>query len=361
MHCKSCVLDKNIGELSLNERGICKWCEEISSSKNDIKYFEKLESLVDRIKSKGQFDGYDCITGISGGVDSSYVLHLLKELNLKPLVVHFDNGWNNGVSSQNIAELCKQLDFDLYTYVIDFEKFKKMQRHLIRRNIINLEMLTDHGIFALLYKIASENKIKTIIDGQNFSTEQNRMGVKSGIPYYDLVFIKAVLWSGGFTTKGLPTMGLFKKYFYRRTKHIEQISILNHVHYEKDKAKELLMNRYGWIDYGGKHEESTFTKWFQSIYLFEKFAFDKRRLHLSDSILSNQLGREEALKVLEKSPITNIERKRLQLYVSSKLGIPMDELEEILTNKITGDKLYPKSRIIRLLGSKLIKKNEKVI
>jgi len=358
--CKSCVLDTNVAGLQVDENGICQYCHQFDRQKSQIvlnkaEKEEELNHHINLIKSDGSGKAYDCIIGLSGGVDSSYVAWLLKQKGIRPLAVHFDNGWNTEIAVSNIENICHKLNIELFTYVVDWEEFKDIQLSFLKAGVANAEAPTDHGIFATLYKLANQFKLKYIVDGVNHATEFVRKDFKAaGWAYSDLRQLKGIHKKfGTIPLKTFPTMSLYKKAWLQKLKKIEPISILNYTDYVKSDAITLLQNEVGWRSYGGKHHESTFTKWHQVVYLPTRFGFDKRKVHLSDLVLFGQITREQAIMELSKPLIGEEEAKQLHLYVQKKLGLSESEYNQLLHTPPVDYTAYPNDEFIMNLYKKV--------
>ena len=287
-------MDKSAEEITFNEKGVCNFCEQAQKSLQDIK-----KEVLPNIKGKK----YDCLIGLSGGIDSSMVLHHAVEMGLRPLCFTMDNGWNTAKSDENVLRMVEKLKVPLYRYVIDLDKYRELQTAFLKKGIKNLEAITDHILFAITYEMANKYGIKYILTGGNSETE-SIMPASWGEDPRDLKWIKAVYKSQtGKKLSGLPTISLLKEQYYRLIKQKKFIRLLDFVGYNRQKAVELLQKEYGFQDYGEKHCENTWTWWFQNFYLFEKWGIDKRKAHLSSLINSGQITREQALDELGKSPV----------------------------------------------------------
>jgi len=335
--CSKCIMDnENDPNITFNEQGVCNHCitydsfaqrkivDEATKEKN-------LAALIKEIKSKGK--QYDCVIGVSGGVDSTYVSYLVKELGLNPLAVHLDNGWNSKLAVKNIQQIITKLDIDLYTHVIDWQEFKDLQLSYLKASVVDIELLTDHAIVAILYKIAAEHKIKYILNGENVTSE----GVlpSSWVHHKnDLMNIKDIHKQyGKVKIKTFPTLGLFKDLVYRKVKGIKMISILNYIDYNKFEAKKIITEQLDWKDYGGKHYESIFTRFYQAYILPVKFNIDKRRSHLSSLICSGQLSKEKALEEIKLPTCDPEVLKEDKNYVAKKFDLTEEEFDKIMMEK----------------------------
>ena len=338
--CSRCVMDSTDKKIIFNRYGLCDYCQNFDNRiKNKIKNHNKpsikLSKLSDKIKSKNK-SKYDCLIGISGGVDSSFLAHYIKtELKLNPLVLHVDTGWNSVNSVNNIEKIVDGLELDLITIVIPWREMRDLQLSFFQAQHPNLDIPQDHAIFASLYNYAAKNKIKYIFTGGNFSTECIREPLEWAYHASDLKHIKEIHKKfGKEKLEKFPLCDIFKyKIFYRYFKGIKVIQPLNEIEFNKKKSIELLQNKYGWIKYENKHYESRFTKFYEGFWLLKKFGFDKRKAHLSSLILTNQIKREEALKILSIDPINETDAKNEFNFVCSKLEISENDLNNIMKSK----------------------------
>ncbi len=345
--CTRCVMDNtNDPNIVFDEQGHCNYCNDyFSNEKQNTKspstLKKELDTIIENIKANRTQGKYDCIVGVSGGVDSMYVVHLLVKEGLQPLVVHYDNGWNSELAVKNIEVILNKLNIDLNTYVNDWEEFKDLQLSFIKASVIDIELITDQAIIALLYKLSKKHKIKYVFTGHNNSTE-------SILPKHwyhwklDGLNIKAI--HKKFGTKKLktyPIVNYFNQYYLNKTKKISQHSLLNYVNYNKAEAKEILKKEYGWTDYSGKHNESIFTRFYQNYILPLKFNVDKRRAHLSSLICSGQITREEAQKELSMKPWEMKETLEDKAYVIKKFGVTEKEFDTWMSEKQISHFNYP--------------------
>ena len=339
-------MDYSDTEIAFNEKGICNHCvryDTILDSRIIIdKKEEKLNALINKIKKFSSKDGYDCIIGVSGGVDSTYVAYLCKQKGLNPLAIHFDNGWNSELAVKNIENCLEILDIDLVTYVIEWDYFKEIQKAFLYSSTPDGEIPTDHAINAQLFNEANRRGIKYIINGMNFATESMNVRMWS-YGHSDWTYIKNIL-------KSFSTIKKFKKYphfsifqlilnvFWRRKK---VVSILNYTDFNKDEAMEVIKNKLKWVYYGGKHYESIYTRFYQGYFLPIKFNIDKRRGHFSDLIRSNQMSRTQALELIKTDPYPNESLKKEDFdFVLKKFDLSELEFNEILKMKKKSFKNY---------------------
>ncbi|MCX8080337.1 MAG: N-acetyl sugar amidotransferase [Bacteroidia bacterium] len=333
--CRNCVLTtREDVALTLDENGVCNYCRDymhryVINGKSAEEKTRELKNVVNKIKKEAS-GKYDSIMGLSGGVDSSYLAWWAKKLGLNPLVVHFDNGWNTELAVQNIQGIIEKTGFDLYTYVVDWEEFKDLQLAYIKSGVLDWEVPTDHGFYACLFHQAYKHKIKYILTGHNYQTEA--------------ILPKAMRWSkmdvdnlldihkkfGTRKLKTFPILDFYTFSWYQLVLKFKRVNILEYVDYNKAKAKETIKKEFGWRDYGGKHYESIFTRFYQGYILKEKYGFDKRRAHLSNLILSGQITREEALKELEKPPYDPHLLKEDFEFVAKKFDMTPEQFRELI-------------------------------
>jgi N-acetyl sugar amidotransferase len=292
--CSKCVMDTTAKEITFDSEGVCSFCHQAQ------KALKEKGGVIPDMKSKGK---YDVIIGLSGGIDSSYALTKIVELGLRPLCFSVDNGWNDPKADENIMKLVEGLKVPFFRYTIDLDKFKELQGAFLRAGVKNIEIPSDHIIVATAYEMASKYGIKWIVSGGNVETE-SIMPFSWGYNARDLVHIKDIYKKmTGKKLKGLPTMSLLKFNYYRWIKKIKVINLLDYYNYNRKEAIFELTDKFGYKDYGAKHEESVWTSWFQNFYLFEKWNIDKRKAHLSSLINSGQMTRQEAVQELQKCPV----------------------------------------------------------
>jgi len=336
--CTRCIMDTTDPDIVFDEAGICHHCRSVAQKMQVYPYHlstaekqQALEAQVAAIKASGKRHQYDCVVGVSGGVDSTYVAYLVKQFGLRPLAIHLDNGWNSELAVHNIEKICKNIGIDLYTYVLDWEEFRDLQLAFLKASTPDSEIPTDHAIYGILYQIAAQKNIKAMIIGCNFITESILPPAWSH-GHYDWKYIHEIHKQfGTIPLKTFPDLRLTKWFYYKMIKGIRYFTILDYVDYVKADAVQTLERELGWQNYGGKHHESVYTKFFQTYILPVKFGFDKRRPHLSSLICAGQLTREEALAEMEKPLYTPRELEEEKQYVIKKLGITADAFEQIMT------------------------------
>jgi N-acetyl sugar amidotransferase len=307
LQCKRCIMDSNNDpDLILDQGGLCNHCNSYDKAYAQFpkadQLQKKLQEIIDQIKLSGKNKSYDCLLGISGGTDSTYMAYLAKELGLRPLIVHFDNGWNSELAVKNIESVLKNLGFDLQTYVINWEEFKDIQLAYFKAGVVDIEAITDHAIISTIYKIAADKRIKYVLNGNNIATEGIYLPKTWVHSKSDFTNIRDIHKKyGTIKLKTYPHLTFLKKLYYKYVRKTISIDLLNYINYSKAKAHETLI-KLGWRDYGGKHYESVFTRFYQGYILPNKFHIDKRQFHYSSLICSGQMTKEQALEAM-KEPI----------------------------------------------------------
>lgn len=323
--CTRCIMDESASNIVFDERGVCNFCRdfEATSAKMSVLSADKsaLNTLIDSIRAVGRGKSYDCIVGLSGGVDSSYVLHLVVEAGLRPLAVHLDNGWNSELAVANIHALINKLNVDLYTHVIDWDENRDMQLSMFQANVIDIELLMDNAMLALNYQLARRYRLRHIISGSNRATEGIRMPRGWNHFKLDAMNIRAIhKCYGTVPIKTHPLVGTIDHLRFKYINKIEWISWLDLVDYKKRAALDLLTLRYGYKPYPYKHYESVFTRFYQGFILPSKFGVDKRKVHLSTLIMSGEMTRAEGLEDLSRSPYDPEQLVRDQQFALKKFG-----------------------------------------
>jgi N-acetyl sugar amidotransferase len=332
--CTVTVMDTSDPNISFDENGVCNYVHEFRAFQNTlpdpITRDQMLAATLEEIKSRGKGRRYDCVLGLSGGVDSSYMAYLAKEWGLRPLVVHFDNGWNSELAVNNIEEIVSRLGFDLETLVMDWEEFRDLQRAYFKASVVDIEVCTDQLIQGALYRLAAQNGIRAILSGTNWATEW-LMPTSWNYRKQDLLNLRNI--HRRFGTVPLlqsPTYGLRQQIWYTYFKGIKTYGVLDLVEYSKARAKQVLIHELGWRDYGGKHYESVFTRFYQGYVLPVKFNVDKRRAHLSNLILTGEITRDAALRELQQPTYDEELQAEDKEYVAKKLGFSADEFDAVL-------------------------------
>jgi N-acetyl sugar amidotransferase len=331
--CTNCVLDSQDPHIHFDENGVCDQCNDFKNNILPSLNWEKkkieFDAIIKKIKEDGKNRDFDCLLGMSGGVDCSYMLHLaVKELGLRPLVFHVDGGWNSELAVNNIQMMVDKLGLDLYTEVINWEEMKNFQLAMFKSGIPSLDYPQDVAFVGGVYKFAEKYNIKYILNGYNYSSEFCSYPIKYYY-YADSTLIKDILGKyGTIPMKTYPFTSVFYRKFYMKyIKHIRFVQLLTYFPYNKEDAKRLLQKEYGWQPYPQKHFESRFTRFYESYWLPERFGYDPRKVQFSSLILAGQMTREEALEELKKKPYDPETIKDDFKYVATKLGISVEELQ----------------------------------
>ena len=335
--CSRCVMDTTDSKIVFDSNGVCDHCRNFD--KNIAPYWKPKENRLDdltalaqKIKESGKNREYDCILGLSGGADSSYLAYIAKEvMGLRPLAFVVDTGWNLNVAVDNIEKIVKGLDLDMYTEVINWKEMADLQLSFFKSGISSQDFPQDHAIFSALYNYAVKHKIKYVLTGSNNSTEFIRPPVE-WIYMNDLVMAEDIHKKfGQRPLDTYPTCGMLKyKIWYRYFKGMKRVYPLDYVIYEKSDAEKLLHEKFGWNKYENKHYENVFTRFFEGYYLPHKFGFDTRKNVLSNRILAGDITRDEALKILETPPYDPEVMEQDKEYIAKKLGVSTKEFEEII-------------------------------
>lgn len=336
--CSRCVMDTTDPDISFNLDGVCNHCRsyDLMMKNFKVKYAsENFSNWLSSLKETNKNKEYDCIIGVSGGVDSSYLLYkAVKEWKLRVLAVHVDAGWNSEVAVKNIERLVSFLEIKLHTVVINWSEMKDLHLSFLKAGVPNQDIPQDHAFAAGLFKFAVKSGIKDLLSGHNEATESV---LPRGWGYNPLDGTHLSDIHKRFGKKPLKAFPLIKWYhtliLFPRLHKFRIHYPLNYLNYSKDLAKKELSESLGWKDYGGKHFESRFTKFFQSYYLPKRYGFDKRKAHYSSLILSGGMSREEALSELEKPLYDESSVSQDIEYISKKLGISTKEFESYLTSE----------------------------
>ena len=362
--CKNCVMNTSDPSITFDDNGQCSHCN--SFYKNTLPAWQKLLSNKEalfklkediKLRSHPKSD-YDCLIGLSGGIDSSYLLHLaVNKLNLNPLVFHVDAGWNSNIATSNIENLINNLNVDLYTEVINWREMRDLQISFLKSGVPHVDSPQDYAFFATMYNYANKYKIKTILTGANYSTECIRNPIDWMYFQSDNKQLRHIQKKfGNVKLKTFPkTHILWHKLYLPYFKKIKTIKPLNYFEYNKEKAKELLISKYDWKPYPQKHFESRFTSFYEGFWLYSRFGFDVRRVQFSSLILTKQISRESALEKLSRPPLSekmiNLEKE----FISNKLRIENSELDKYFNLPLSSYKDYDNDAWLYYLGSKFFK------
>ncbi|HNT74555.1 MAG TPA: N-acetyl sugar amidotransferase [Anaerolineae bacterium] len=337
--CTNCVMDTSDPRIVFDENGICDHCIDFQTNvqprwNTGEQGQRRLEVIVQSIKRAGKGKDFDCLLGISGGMDSSYMLHVMvTKFGLRPLVFHIDGGWNTELSVHNINVLIDKLNLDLYTEVIDWEEMRDFQLAWFKSGVPHIDIPQDHAFIATLYNFADKYRIKYILNGGNISTEVVRHPIEYCYFGTDMIHIRDIIQR--YCTKPMktyPFSSIYRhKIYLRYVQRIKVIKPLNYLPYTKAAALKLLEAEYGWKPYPQKHFESRFTQFFEGYWLPTRFGYDVRRSQFSSLILTGQMTREAALQELEKPSYDPETIGHDFDYIATKLGISGDELRSYLT------------------------------
>ena len=330
--CINCILDESIPGIKFDNNGVCSLCKLHEKLDKDFPINingNELNELIEKIKYKGINKKYNCVVGVSGGTDSSYTLYMAKKLGLRPLAVHFDNGWNTELSVSNIYNLLKKLNVDLQTYVVDWEEFKDIQLSFLKASVPDAEQPTDLGIVSVLYRVASKNKIKYILNGVSFRTEGN---IPAGWGYVDGKYIKSVHKKFGVKKlKTYPNFTLWDSFKFIILKRIKLVRFLNYIDYNKNEAGVLLKNEVGWRYPGGHHHESIYTRFYQGYLSPKKYGMDRRLISLSAQIRSGHISRREAINIINSPHYSDEEIIEDKKFIAKKFNLYEKEMDKILS------------------------------
>lgn len=361
--CTNCVMDTSDSMIEFNEEGVCDHCvtfyKDIQPNwHTDEKGKKELEKIVQKIKNHGEGKEFDCIMGMSGGIDSSYLLYVMTEkFKLRPLVFHVDAGWNSQIAVNNIERLVDGLGLDLFTEVINWEEMKDLQLSFFKSGVSHIDVPQDHAFFATMYKFASKHNVKYILTGGNYSTECVRNPLEWMYYQSDSSQLKDIYRKfGNSKLKSFPiTNILWHKVYLPYIKKIKLIRPLDYVPYNKKQAMKLLVEKFGYQEYPQKHFESRFTQFYESYWLPERFGYDTRKVQYSSLILTGQMNRNEAIEKLKKSPYDKETIKNDIKFIANKLSITTEELDSymFIPKKIYKD--YKSQENIYLLGAKIMR------
>jgi N-acetyl sugar amidotransferase len=364
--CANCIMDTSDSNIRFDARGWCDYCNNyyqniLPNWHTDEVGARELDQQVEEIKRAGKGRDYDCVIGLSGGVDSSYVTYLAKErLGLRPLLLHVDAGWNSQQAVNNIEKLVDGLGLDLHTEVVDWLEMRDLQLAFFKAQVPHLDTPQDHAFFAGLYNFAARHGVKYILTGANYSTECVREPLEWHYHASDLRQLKDI--HRRFGTRPLKTFPLADiftyKLYYRYLKGVRVVKPFNYVPFIKEDAMQMLVDRFGWQRYAHKHYESRFTRFYEGYWLPTKFGYDKRRAHFSSLILTGQMTRDEALHKIAQPAYDEETIAHDFEYVATKLDIGVDALRELLRGPNRSYRDYRNSmpminagtQVLRLLG-----------
>ena len=361
--CKNCVMDTTDSKIIFDEKGVCDHCNTFYKDilpkwHTDERGDKALKEIVEKIKKEGEDKDFDCLMGMSGGIDSSYLLYIMvKRYGLRPLVFHVDAGWNSQIAVNNIERLVDGLGLDLYTDVINWEEMKDLQLAFFKSGVSHIDTPQDHAFFATMYKFASKHNIKHILTGGNYSTECVRNPLEWMYYQSDSIQLRDIYKKYGTgKLKDYPVSNiLWHKIYLPYIKGIKLIKPLDYIPYDKDKAMQLLVDKFGYQKYPQKHFESRFTRFYESYWLPEKFGYDTRKVQYSSLILTKQMTRENALEKLNHPAYDPDTIMQDFEYIATKLGISKEELQSYMVASNKTYKDYKSQQNIYNIGATLMR------
>lgn len=361
--CTNCVMDTTDSKIEFDSKGVCDHCntfynDVLPNWNTDKKGAQELDEIVEEIKRAGKGKDFDCIVGMSGGIDSSYLTYIAKEkLGLRPLVFHVDAGWNSQEAVNNIEMMVDKLGLDLYTEVIDWEEMKDLQLAYFKSGVPHIDTPQDHAFFATMYKFAEKYNVKYILTGANLSTECIRNPIEWMYYQSDSVQLRDIHKKfGSRSLSNYPVTSILRhKIYLPYIKGIKVVRPLNYLPFLKDEAVNLLIDKFGWQPYPQKHFESRFTKFYEGYWLPKKFGYDTRRVQFSSLIVTGQMTRDEALQKLKQLPYDESSIVQDFEYIATKLGISIEELQVYLDAPNKTYKDYKSQDQIYTLGAKVMK------
>jgi len=360
--CKTCVMDTSDSKIVFDERGVCDHCttffnHTLPNWHTGERGRLELEALVRSIKASGEGKDFDCIIGMSGGIDSSYLTYIAAECGLRPLVFHVDAGWNSQEAVNNIEKVVDKLRLDLYTEVIDWQEMRDLQLAYFKSGVPHIDTPQDHAFFATMYKFAEQHNIKYILTGANLSTECIRNPIEWMYYQSDSIQLRDIHAKfGSRPLVNYPVTSILRhKIWLPYIKGIKVVRPLNMVEYDKARAVKLLTDQFGWQPYPQKHFESRFTRFYEGYWLPKKFGFDTRKVQYSSLIVTGQMTREEALEKLKAPALDDATVRQEFEYIANKLEISATELQGYLDAPNRTYRDYKSQEALYIVGAKAMK------
>lgn len=361
--CSNCIMDTSDSKIVFDDAGKCDYCTNFYQNilphwHPDEDSYNEIMKVVDKIKKDGKEKPHDCLIGISGGVDSSYVAYIAKEkFGLRPLLFHVDAGWNSQEAVNNIERLVDKLGLDLHTEVVNWLEMQDLQLAFFKAQVPHVDTPQDHAFFACLYNFAAKNGFKYILTGANYSTECVREPLEWHYHASDLIQLKDIHKRyGSRKLKTFPMADIFKyKIYYRFIKGIRVVKPLNYIPFIKEDVMNDLVEKFGWQKYPYKHYESRFTRFYEGYWLPKKFGYDKHRAHFSSLILTGQMSRTDALEKIAKPAYDEKTIAQDFEYISTKLGITVEDLKALMKGENKSYKDYKNSMALIDLGTKILR------
>lgn len=359
--CSKCIYDERVSSISFDENGVCNYCHQLESLANEYGTGKKegdvkFQKIVETIKKSGKGKKYDCIVGVSGGTDSSYMLYLAKKWGLRPLAVHYDNTWNGAIATENIRKVLNALDIDLYTHVTDNKESDDIFKSFFMADVAEIEAATDLALAEVMYRAAWKFKVKYVLEGHSFVTE----GISPvGRNYFDGKYIHSIHKRfGKFPMKTYPLMTFSRFLFWSMFARIQKIRPFWYIDYNKEEARRFLEKEYDWRYYGGHHLENRMTAFFHGVYAPQKFDTDFRNNTLSALVRNGKISREEAWKEYNTPP--KVEKDLLN-YFKKRLDLTDEEYVKVMAREPKSWTEYPtykkRFEILRPLFKVLAKAN----
>lgn len=339
--CSNCIYDERVSSITFDQNGVCNYCHQIEklkqeygtgSRKGDVKF----AGIIQEIKKAGVGKKYDCIVGVSGGTDSSYMVYLTKQWGLRPLAVHYDNTWNTAIATENIRKVLTALDVDLYTHVIDNKEADDIFKSFFLADVAEIEAATDLALAEVMYRAAWKYKVKYVLEGHSFITE----GITPvGRNYFDGKYIQSIhKMFGRLPMKSYPLMTFSRFLFWSMFAQIRKVRPFWYIDYNKEEARDFLEKEYDWKYYGGHHLENRMTAFFHSIYAPQKFNSDFRNNTLSSLVRNGKISRDQAWQEYNKPP--HIEKDLVE-YFKKRLELSDEQYDEIMAKKTKFWTEYP--------------------